>query len=392
MLLKFTMKADIVVILFLLAVASHALGKTNIAEKINSTDKQNGDNPPIIDVTGKTLQEICALINVSDVFCTCDKLPSLCMEQRIFHCSRFLDKAEVIVNITISFIGVLGNSLVIFIAIRTWKDSTKFRRVIGILALTDLIFALIVIVRRTPLIWTCKWVYTTLFCKTFNGIITFVAVFDLSLVTIIALERYLAIAKPFGRSKFQLPFWLWLLLAFIYSAVSAIPEFVVNGINEDGICLNGWKEWPNGSLIYSWYLLVATSLVPMGMISYFYYCIVKKMLANTRSLQTTGNNQEILKQRDRENKRVMAILLAIAVAFFVCVFSRRLSWVILDIIGWDNMANTTVRIWTSAAFFLYLFHVSLNPFIYSLMDEKFKDQVLTLFKVDRVKPMLSFKK
>ena len=62
MLIQFTLKADIIVTLFLLTVASHALGKTNIAEKINSNDKQNGDSPPKIDVTGKTLQEICALI------------------------------------------------------------------------------------------------------------------------------------------------------------------------------------------------------------------------------------------------------------------------------------------------------------------------------------------
>ena len=214
----------------------------------------------------------------------------------------------------------------------------------------------------TPLFSTCKWVYTKFFCKTFKGIITFVALFDLSLLIIIALERYLTIAKQFGRSKFQLPFWLWLLLAFIYSAVSAIPVFVVNGINEDGICLEEWKEGSNGSLIYSWYLLVSASLIPMEMISYFYYCIVKKMRANTRSLQTTGNNQEILKQRDRKNKRVMAILLAIGVAFFVCVFP---SWVILDIIGCNNMANTTCRIWTSTVIFPYLVHVSVNPFIYS---------------------------
>ena len=59
----------------------------------------------------------------------------------------------------------------------------------------------------------------------------------------------------------------------------------------------------------------------MGMILYFYYCIVKKMWANTRSLQTTGN-KEILKQRDRTNKRVMVVLLAIAVAFFSMCFSK----------------------------------------------------------------------
>ena len=220
MLLQFTMKADIIVVIFLLTMASHALSKTNMSKKIKGTDIENGGGLPKIDVTGKTFQEICALINVSDAFCTCDNLPIACMEQRIFHCSRFWDKFEGIVKITVSFIGVLGNSFVLFIAIRTWKDSTEFRRIIGFLALADLIFALIEIITAAPLFWTCKWVYKTFFCKTFKGIINFGGLFALSLVTIIALERYLAIAKPFSRSKFQLPFWLWPLLAFISSLCS----------------------------------------------------------------------------------------------------------------------------------------------------------------------------
>ena len=68
MLLQFTMKADIIVVIFLSTMASHALGKTIMSEKINSTDIENGGGLPKIDVTGKTLQEICALINVSGVF------------------------------------------------------------------------------------------------------------------------------------------------------------------------------------------------------------------------------------------------------------------------------------------------------------------------------------
>ena len=392
MLLQLTMKADIIFILFFFTMTLRALGKTNVSEKSNSSDMDNGDSIPKIDVTGKTLQEICALIGVSDVNCTCDNFPIFCMKQRIFHCSRYWDKVEGIVKITVSFIGVLGNLLVLFIAIRTWKDSTRFRQLIGFLALADLIFALVEIITAAPLFWTCKWEYKTFFCKTFKGIINFGGLFALSLVTIIALERYLAIAKSFRRSKFQLPFWLWPLLAFIFSAVSVIPVFVVYGINEDGICLEEWKQGSNGSLIYSWYLLIGTFIIPMGIISYFYYCVVKKMWANTRNLQTTGNNEEILKQRDRTNKRVMVILLAIAVAFFVCVFPNRIIWVILDITGTDNMANSTFRIWKYTALFPYLFHVSVNPFIYSFIDKKFKDQVLTLLKGQGVKPMLSYKK
>ena len=76
----------------------------------------------------------------------------------------------------------------------------------------------------------------------------------------------------------------------------------------------------------------------------------------------------------------MFILLVIAGAFFVLVFPNRIIWVILDITGTDNMTNSTYRTLKYTALFPYLFHVSVNPFIYSFIDKKFQEQVVVLFK------------
>ena len=104
------------------------------------------------------------------------------------------------------------------------------------------------------------------------------------------------------------------------------------------------------------------------------------MWTNARNLQNTGTGKIMVKKRESSNKRVMFILLAITIAFFVCVFPNRIIWVILDITGTDNMKNTTFRIWKYTALFPYLFHVSVNPFIYSFIDRKFQEQVVGLFK------------
>ena len=53
----------------------------------------------------------------------------------------------------------------------------------------------------------------------------------------------------------------------------------------------------------------------MGIISCFYCCVANNVLANARKLQTTVNDKQILKERERSNKRVMVNLLAIAGAF-----------------------------------------------------------------------------
>ena len=274
---------------------------------------------------------------------------------------------------------MLGNALVLVIALKTWRGSGRFRKLVALLALADLTFSNVEIITAAPLFTTCKWLYKTFFCKILKGAINIGGIFALCLITIIALERYLAIVKPFSQSKAQLPFWVWPLLALLFSIISVIPVFVVYEVSDDGVCVEKWPQGSNGSLIYSWYLLIGTFLIPLGIISYFYYCVVKSVWTNARNLQTTGNGKIMLKQRERSNNRVMVILLAITSAFFVLVFPNRIIWVILDITGTDNMANNTFRIWKYTALFPYLFHVSVNPFIYSFIDRKFQEQVSGLF-------------
>ena len=356
--------------------------QSNTSE-INVPNAGNGgDEFQTIFLKKPSLKEICVILNVSDIECTCENFQDFCQQPaRIFVCSRYWDKIEGTISITVSVIGVLGNTLVLVISLINWKSSRRFRKLAALLALADLIFAIVEIITAAQLFKTCKWLYKTFFCKFSKGAINIGGIFALSLIAIIALERYLAIVKPFRRSKLQLSFWVWPFLALLFSIISVIPLFIVYEVSTDGICVEKWPQGSNGSLIYSCYLLIGTFIIPMGIISYFYYCVVKKVWGNARNLQTTGNGKQILGKRERSNKRVMVILLAIAGAFFVLVFPNRIICVILDITGTNNMTNTTYRMWKYTALFPYFFHVSVNPIIYSFIDKRFQQQVLGLFKV-----------
>ena len=97
------------------------------------------------------------------------------------------------------------------------------------------------------------------------------------------------------------------------------------------------------------------------------YCVVKKALANAQNWQTVVNDKEILKERKRSNKRVMVILLSIAGACLVLVSPNLIIWVILNITGSRNIANTSYRICKYAARIPYFFprlNKSIHLFIY----------------------------
>lgn len=362
---------------------STAFSVKNSIIRPNNTKTENGSGLTTIDVSKISLQEFCVFANISDIDCTCETFPIFCLEGRIFFCTRYWDRVEGIVEVTVSAVGVLGNTLVVLIALKTWKISGKFNKLVALLALGDLIFAAAEVVSATPLFWTCKWVYKTFLCKFLKASVNAGAIFALCMITIIALERYLAIVKPFSRSrlKFEFPFWLWPLLATLFSIASVIPVLFVYNVSEDGICVEHWPEGSKGSLIYSWYLLIGTFMIPMGIISYFYYCVITKVRENKFSLQRTINNSAILQQRNQTNRRVMYILLAIAIAFFALVFPNRITWVVLDIIGTKNMPFSTFLVWKYVALFPYLLHVSVNPLIYSFIDKRFQREVLGLLRV-----------
>ena len=194
----------------------------NTSKMIVPNRKNGGDEVPTILLPKRpSLKEICAIINDSNIECTCENFRDFCdesTESRIFVCSRYWDKVEGTVRVTVSGFGVLGNTLVLLIALKTWKGNGRFRKIVALLALADLIFAIVEIVIAAQLFKTCKWLYKTFLCKFSITIINVGGVFALCLIAIIALERYLAIVKPFiSPSKYQLPFWVWPLLALLFS-------------------------------------------------------------------------------------------------------------------------------------------------------------------------------
>lgn len=196
--------------------------------------------------------------------------------------------------------------------------------------------------------WTFKWVLPERFCKKSQGIINFGGIFALSLFTIIALDRYL-ISKTIQLKSFQSPlcFWIWLGLLFLIASV--IPVLVDFNVSKDGVYLGDLAQRSSKSLIYLLYLLIGTFVTPMIFISYFYYCVIKTVRENMVTLRTASNN--------------------IALLQIVLVFPNRIVWVIVNIIAAGNMPNSAFRTVKYFALFPYLFHISVNPLIYSFVDK-----------------------
>ena len=130
----------------------------------------------------------------------------------------------------------------------------------------------------------------------------------------------------------------------------------------------------------------------MIFISYFNYCVIRTVWQNMTNLRTSGNNTALLQNRNKSNRRVMPILLAITIAFFVLVFPNRIINIIINIIDTGNMSDSVFRTVKYFALFPYLFHISVNSLIYSFIDKKFRDHLIKLCNTHGRKRIKLFKK
>ena len=94
----------------------------------------------------------------------------------------------------------------------------------------------------------------------------------LELIVVIAAERYFAIVKRFNRSRGHISLHILLTFCVLFSVVRVIPMAVVIDTKEEGVSLERWSD--RSSLIYLWFLLIATFTVPIVIIIGLYIRII----------------------------------------------------------------------------------------------------------------------
>ena len=102
------------------------------------------------------------------------------------------------------------------------------------------------------------------------------------------------------------------------------------------------------------------------------------------NLRTSGNNTALLQNRNKSNRRVKRDELL--------VFPNRIINIIINIIDTGNMSDSVFRTVKYFALFPYLFHISVNPLIYSFIDKKFRDHLIKLCNTHGRKRIKFFKK
>ncbi|XP_077397488.1 somatostatin receptor type 5-like isoform X1 [Festucalex cinctus] len=281
-----------------------------------------------------------------------------------------------VVYSVVFIVGLLGNSLAIFVVIRYTKMKTVTNMYILNLAVADELYIL-----GLPFLATNSvlyyWPYGDFFCKvcmTADAMSQFMSTFCL---TVMSIDRYLAVVHPIRSASWRRP-----QVAKIFSGVLWIVSFLVvlpvtiyshvqEGLNT---CNLTWPEMQNWwAVVFILYTSILGFFGPLFVISICYLLIVIKV-------RSAGVRAGVTKRRKSERK-VTRMVVIIVVVFVLC-------WMPFFTTNIVNLVHIIPENNATAAVYFFLVTLTYvnscaNPILYGFLSDNFRQsfqKVLCLHK------------
>jgi len=352
------------------------------------------------------LEFLCNHFNIPPALCTCELFNITSTSGSAFLCDKnvkieyesyevkqhqAINSVYAAIVILASVVGIFGNLAVILVTPKKngRRKLSRHQQLIIVLAIFDLLFSIANAIKVTAFLWTPYWLYGEVMCYMFSGMIPIGAWIAIGIILIIAIERFMGIVHPFKAGLGKRMMYFLLLLNVIGALLIVIPLLLnitltkrktTNDDQEVNYeCNEIWSD-EAAKIAYSWTLMTIYFVFPVTAILLLYWRIFK-VLYNSLSaqIQISSAHEKMNAKRLSDNRKSMTILSFVLVAFIVFTFPNKLRHVITDTSGNENLVSWTVFLLIEM---MYSFHVAVNPIIYSLIDTKFKRElVITVRKL-----------
>ncbi|KAM9496149.1 trace amine-associated receptor 13c-like [Clarias gariepinus] len=281
---------------------------------------------------------------------------------------------------------VCGNMLIIISVFHFKQLHTPANTLVLSLAVSDFLIGAFVM---PPMFsWTIEscWIFGQDFCLIFWLINVFLTVLSTYTIALIAVDRYLALSKPFlytntiSRRNMCNVVYSNLFLCLIYSMAFYYFNGIITGyLMCPGECLLALSQvWFVIDLIYSF-------LFPLSVIIIFYtlvFVIAKKHATAIRELNnhTRPKTQKITSHSMKSERKAAKVLGILVCVFLVCL----LPYFVYSLLG--DIVALQAEIVHKVLIVMYL-NSTINPFIYALFYPWFRRCIkliitLQIFKSD----------
>lgn len=342
-----------------------------------------------------SLEDICELFQLPEENCTCELLSSLSssnssidicaitqtlnVTRRKLEYSRTYSSVYASVTIIASLIGGFGNFGILIVAYKQRKGLPRSNILFAQLAIVDFVFSVVQIIVVVPLFWTNRWVFGAFLCKLLRAAMVMGGLLTIGFILNITIERFLGIIYPLKTKRTSKKTMFCLTISNIIAGfLTIIPLLAVLRLdNETGRCREHWNDFSANPVVYSWFLLIVYFLLPVIAIFILYGRIIshlKQQEKINKLLYIESERQKKLKR----NQRIMYIIVSILIAFIVCILPNRAIWIYFEYRNYQ-MDKQLYIILTYISYLTYPFHVAFNPIIYSMIDDKWRRDIVNVF-------------
>ncbi|OXU23442.1 hypothetical protein TSAR_013636 [Trichomalopsis sarcophagae] len=273
----------------------------------------------------------------------------------------------------ICIVGLLGNTLVIYVVLRFSKMQTVTNTYIVNLAIADECF----LVGIPFLVTTMSlgvWTFGKFMCKAYMTSTSINQFTSSIFLFIMSADRYIAVCHPISSPKLRTPFISKIvsLTAWVTSAIFMIPVFLYANTMEtkDGqmSCNIYWPDDHGGQTTFTLYSFVLGFAIPLTLIFIFYFLVIRK-------LQTVGPKNKS-KEKKRSHRKVTRLVLTVITVYIICWFPYWLTQMAL-IYTEPNQCQSRITITTFLlAGFLSYSNSAMNPILYAFLSDNFKKSFL----------------
>ncbi|CAF0834141.1 unnamed protein product [Adineta steineri] len=281
--------------------------------------------------------------------------------------------------IIIAVAGIIGNSLVIYVATRFQKMNNVTNCFIVNLAITDIVFLAFCMPLLVVQYTSDKWLFNEIFCKLLN-FISYVSVL-VTVLTLVAMtiDRYIYVVRPFQNLKWRKPSTVFLLSIIIWliSCIFASPFYYHYGVDhtdDDDYRQCILLSDDDLQKYFRIYIVTLYYFIPLTIIVITYTRLLYYVYAKENRLKPKTKHHIV--KWSKKRRAVTRMVAIVTVVFSLC-------WLPL------TLYIISANIFTTKTPFLYYFKViahsfaylnsAINPLLYAFLNRSFRNNCGSLF-------------
>uniref|UniRef100_A0A672QSM0 Pyroglutamylated RF-amide peptide receptor n=1 Tax=Sinocyclocheilus grahami TaxID=75366 RepID=A0A672QSM0_SINGR len=296
----------------------------------------------------------------------------------------------VIVYTVIFLLALIGNSLVVYIVLRTRGIQTATNIFICSLAVSDLLISFFCIPFTLLSQEVCSlniYVYVgVLVCKTVPFVQTTAIVTGILTMTCIAVERYQGIVHPLKIKRQCTPQRAYRMLGVVWIAAMLVgsPMLFVQHLEvkydflydlHHVCCLERWSSSAHRKQ-YATFILVFLFLLPLAAMLLLYTRIGIELWIRKQ----VGDSSVLNAMNQREKRRAIKMMVTIVVLFTVCWAPFHTVHMLFEYSYLNKTYDDiTVNMIIAVAQAIGFFNSFSNPIIYAFMNENFQKNCMSTF-------------